>query len=129
MKLEEGMYCRYNGIISKISWISQQKNEGLDNITEALFHLENDKVLRYPDDNFEVSFNIIDLIKEGDYVNGLRVEKSRYGELYTGYVYCGGVIQRTEEAYAIFIEDMDIEDIEDIMTKECFENNCYKVGD
>jgi hypothetical protein len=73
------------------------------------------------------SHNIIDLIEVGDYVNGYQVEISRYNELYVGYVYCGGVSFRTTEAYATFIKDMEIEDIEGIVTREQFEKMEYKV--
>lgn len=87
----------------------------------------------YPDwnlydiDILKHSPNIIDLIEEGDYVNGYKVELSRYNELYISYVYCGGIGVRTTEAYATFIKDMKVEDIESIVTKEQFAEMEYKV--
>lgn len=75
------------------------------------------------------SSNIIDLIEVGDYVNGDKVEKNKYGELYTGYVYCGGEIGRTEESYTLFLKDMEEEDIESIVTQEQFEKMEYKIGE
>lgn len=77
----------------------------------------------------EPSFDITDLIKEGDYINGLRVEKNKYGELYIGYVYCGGDIGKTAECYVNFIKEMDKEYIYTIVTKEQFKNSCYKIGE
>lgn len=71
--------------------------------------------------------NLIDLIQCGDYVNGEQVCKSRYDELYTSYVYCGGIGVRTIEAYPTFIKDMKEEDIETIVTKEMMESISYKV--
>ena len=73
------------------------------------------------------SSNLIDLIQCGDYVNGEQVCKSRYDELYTSYVYCGGIGVRTIEAYPTFIKDMKEEDIETIVTKEMMESISYKV--
>lgn len=73
------------------------------------------------------SSNLIDLIQCGDYVNGEQVCKSRYDELYTSYVYCGGIGVRTTEAYTTFIKDMKEEDIETIVTKEMMESISYKV--
>ena len=75
MELKEGMYVRTDeGEISKIEWFTFQRWEGLDNTVEASFWLENKERLEYPRDNFKASNNIIDLIEEGDYVNGYYVE-------------------------------------------------------
>ena len=72
--------------------------------------------------------NIIDLIEVGDYVNGLRVEKNKYGELYTSYVYNGGDIGKQCEVYTTWLEEYkENEDwIETIVTKEQFEAMEYK---
>ena len=75
------------------------------------------------------SKNIIDLIEVGDYVNGELVCNSRYDELYTSYVYCGGIGVRTTEAYATFIKDMKEEDRESIVTKEQFKSIEYRLED
>lgn len=131
MKLEVGMYCRYNGRISKISWISQQKFKGLYNTIEATFHLENDRIIKYPNDNFKASHNIIDLIEVGDYVNGYKI---------IGFdeTYFNGTDRRKEpKKIEVIINNgkfeyenrIKKEDIKTILTKEQFENNCYKLGD
>lgn len=74
MKLKEGMYVRTEeGEISKIEWITFQQWEGLENTVKATFWLENNERLDYPIDNFKASFNLIDLVKKGDYVNGYPV--------------------------------------------------------
>lgn len=67
--------------------------------------------------------NIIDLIEVGDYVNGLRVEENKYGELYTSYVYYGGDIGKQCEVYTTWLEEYkENEDyIDSILTKEQFE--------
>jgi hypothetical protein len=75
--------------------------------------------------------NIIDLIQEGDYINGLRVESNKYGELYTSYVYYGGDIGKQCEVYTTWLKEYkENEDwIESIITKEQFESKQYKVGE
>lgn len=75
------------------------------------------------------SHNIIDLIEENDYINGLRVEKNKYGKLYTSYVYYGGDIGKQCEVYTTWLKDYKIEYIETIVTKEQFENMEYRLGD
>lgn len=47
----------------------------------------------------KASYNIIDILEENDYINGLRIEKNKYGELYTSYVYYGGDIGKQCEVY------------------------------
>ena len=78
-----------------------------------------------------VKENPIDLIQKGDYINGLRVEKNKYGELYTCYVYFGGDIGRQCELYDTWLkeykEDEDL--IDTIVTKEQFESMEYKIGE
>ena len=75
--------------------------------------------------------NIIDLIQVGDYINGLRVEKNKYGELYTSYVYYGGDIGKQSEVYTTWLEEYkENEDyIYSILTKEQFESMEYRIGE
>lgn len=62
------------------------------------------------------SKNIIDLIEEGDYVNGYIVER-----IYNKVVYCG-------EAEGQYMDIVSKEkDIETILTKELYQTNCYTV--
>ena len=123
MKLEVGMYCRYNGRISKISWISQQKFKGLDNTIEATFHLENDRIIKFPNDSFTASHNIIDLIKRNDIILG------RDGKIYQVWkIYKDYVFTYSKNKYGQTITLVDYQ-IDKILTRESFENNCYKLGD
>ena len=125
MKLEEGMYVRLNcnyelGIGKTIREIDE------DNFIKAKFK-----------DDFECSVpmymiskasnNIIDLIEEGDYINGsqvIRIEEHNE-ELYV-YVqeteYCNAC---DEEENIYYKEDT----IKSIVTKEQFESMEYKVGE
>lgn len=130
MELKVGMYIRYiptqGNYTQKISKITKKKNCMLD----MAYYLDNSEepVFRsHFDDIVGVSENIIDLIKENDYINGLRVEKNKYGELYTSYVYLGGDLGIQEEVYTTFLKDYDVEDIENILTHEQFESIKYEV--
>lgn len=75
--------------------------------------------------------NIIDLIEVGDYVNGKRVEKNKYGELYTSYVYYGGDIGKQCEVYTTWLEEYKENEhyIHSILTKEQFEQMEYRTGE
>lgn len=66
------------------------------------------------------SFDIIDLIEVGDYVNGYKVEKKAIGLIYVDYCWDCNL-------YTMVTKQM--EDIKSIVTKEQFESIKYKVGD
>lgn len=73
--------------------------------------------------------NIIDLIKEGDYVNGKLVIEHAYqkGKLFVTNLYIGGKGFTTCEDYSWELTKEDEDRIETIVTKEQFENMKYKV--
>lgn len=112
--IEVGEYVRTNkGRIGK-ALLREEAYKGCRYIGERL----EDTIIELDTyDNFRVNINsiknhsknIIDLIEEGDYVNGSRVD-----ELYDGYV---------------FVENSDyrVKEISSILTKELYEANCYKV--
>ena len=64
------------------------------------------------------SYNIIDLIEVGDYVNGLKVIDILENDIYISDYYA--------ESY---IGVVKVKDIKSIVTKEQFESMKYKVGD
>ena len=125
MELKPNMYVRIEKGIYKINYFINNNytqkftyidNKGVSNI------LENDEIIK-------VSHNIIDLIQAGDYVNGLRVEESKYGKLYTSYTYMGGDIGLQQETYTTFLKDYEEDDIYSIVTREQFESMSYKMGE
>ena len=67
-------------------------------------------------------------MEENDYVNGLRVEKNKYGELYTSYVYYGGDIGKQCEVYTTWLKELEEDMIYSIVTHEQMEQMAYKVG-
>ena len=112
MKIEEGMYVRTkNGIIFK--YYPCRNNEYDEEIN--IYSEWDDDGRNY--DCYTIanaSYNIIDLIEVGDYVNGLPVvhnAKNNGGNI---------VIVVNGDAY-------NEEEIKSILTKKQYENNCYKV--
>lgn len=103
MKLEVGLYVRTkDGIISKIISI-----KNLDERAYLLngFYLNKDVIKK-------ASYNIIDILEVGDYVNGFPVIHKE-----NDILKCGLLVQFKEN------------EIKSIVTKEQFESMSYKVGD
>lgn len=118
MKLEVGMYVRskVNGLIGKIANIEELVNE------KGVLYYELEKkgsgygFCSTEIDSVKASFNIIDLIEVGDYVNGCKVHKKGN---------CLTIILDNEENIGWINPD----DIKSIVTKEQFEQMSYKVGE
>lgn len=73
MKLEVGMYVRFNGIIRKIIDIDEDgyiefDEEFADHYGYAIFSEKKETFIKFYKP--KASFDIIDLIRPGDYVNG-----------------------------------------------------------
>ena len=118
MKLEikENMYIRTkDGIIAKVDYI--------DNDTiffdKELYRTYGDSIDFLEKDNLErivkASYNIIDILKKGDYVNGHRVEEIDFEneEIFTDSEYYCGVVEFCN--------------IKSVITHEQFEQMAYKV--
>ena len=110
MKLEIGMYARtINGKIWAIK--SQQAISG------------------HKKDIINASYNIIDLIEVGDYVNGERVKALK------GDIESHKINNEDDVIYTEYINDYDEwcgfeeDEIKSIVTKEQFESMEYKIGD
>ena len=72
------------------------------------------------------SKNIIDLLEEGDFVNGIMIEEfADYEEgIYLGVpIYTDALMNTIEE-----VRPLDSIEIKTILTKEQYMNNCYKVA-
>ena len=116
MELKEGMYVRYIPTLGeytqKISKITKTKNCLLDmaytlDDKEEVFSSHFDEVLK-------ASYNIIDLIEEGDYVNGGQVREKK-----EDYIRISGgnfMFQYLKE-----------NEIKSIVTKEQFESMKYSL--
>ena len=115
MKISKGMYIRFNGFISKIGHINTSKKGN----TYVQFKQPNGLLAHTRIENIDkVSFNIIDLIKVGDYVNGSYIydiveENKEIGQLKMLFTKEDGVLSTYE--------------INDIVTKEQFNSMKYVV--
>lgn len=117
MKLEVGMYVRTdNGIIGKIyeeiGDMFTYKDSNRDYITYDLLHSE----------IIKASYNIIDILEVGDYVNGQVVTQIIPNNRKTDpstMIYTG-----TNHVVGLYNED-----IEDVITKEQFEQMKYRIGE
>lgn len=125
MKLEVGMYVRTKeGHIDKIIKID---NKTLNGRTIQVKKGELDYCMGYEDftDLFnpshyeKASFNIIDLIEAGDYVNGSRVISIKTNENNIKWVYTNN-----ENAYGYKNDE-----IGNVVTKEQFESMEYRIGE
>lgn len=112
MKLKVGMYVKYTrGAIN--GYVPPRIAKIIDCSDKDLIKIDNGQVILKAD-ILKASYDIIDLIEVGDYVNGLPVvhnAKNNGGNI---------VIVVNGDAY-------NEEEIKSILTKEQYENNCYKV--
>ena len=115
MKLEVGMYVRTEkGMIAKI--ISKEDVSGSLHKEEIVFILDDGNRLALNSRKVtKLSHNIIDLIEEGDYVNG---------DLVTFISSNPKKNQRGNDSHSLFGK---YDDIKSIVTKEQFESMKYEV--
>lgn len=112
MNLETGMYVRFKTLSNEVK-ISQIKE-----IENKIYILDNEEATT---DKFIIgkpSFNIIDLIEVGDYVNGYYVE-----DVLKAFVNVA-VGSNYFQSPTIYEKD-----IKSVVTKEQFENMKYRIGD
>lgn len=83
---------------------------------EYLDYIEKEKIVKH-------SKNIIDLIEEGDYVNGREVKHIAMFEGFPDYP----KLIFVDEKHLVAGETAENKDIKTILTKEQYEQNCYKV--
>jgi hypothetical protein len=126
MKLEVGMYARYEGRIGKYKGYTGNDRGELYTYDFTTFEIDSDdeesEIVRLY--CLKVSFNLIDLIEVGDYVNGEKVQEDNFGNLITISSFASNGMFNTIESYGSKIKN---EDIEEILTHEQYEANCYKV--
>lgn len=121
MKLEVGMYVRTEkGIIDKIINVKEETEMNYivgNTISINTINVKTENGTTVPLST-KASYNIIDLIEVGDYVNGEKIEEIGNRKLYydccdtgykKGFIHC--------------------DEIETIVTKEQFESLMYKVGE
>lgn len=125
MKLEVGMYVRtksFKGFPSKIGKITKiEYNAGINNETYIALDNDEEKCRRWTEDWLigKPSFNPVDLIEVGDYVNGMYIAEIK--SLKNNTMIC--MVDSDYECTTTILN----EDIKSIVTKERFESMSYKV--
>ena len=128
MKLEAGMYVRTKSGIARIVEFRERENNLSCYYLDRNI-MEEDKCLSnciydykyYKEQILKVSYDIIDLIKPGDYVNGYKV--SFKDKDYKPFVQCDYPVQEgTTNHYRFYEEAIYL-----IVTKEQFESMKYIV--
>ena len=116
LELKENMYYRtYSGSINKITSIKDyNEREYLLNG----FYINKDTIKK-------VSYNIIDILEVGDYVNGYKVS-AIYNPNGDEIVNITVIMEYGYETINTYIDDYSINSI---VTKEQFEQMAYKVGE
>ncbi len=123
MDIKVGEYIRTRGIIGKLIRIEKDEVDislkwyvflGKDE-----FGIEKELYVNKPYIE-KHSKNIIDLIEVGDFVNGYRTMKIDYKEKYI-------IIQDIKETGESGIKILTENEIESILTKEQYKQNCYKL--
>ena len=112
MNREVGMYVRYKPLLSS-KYVKINKIKEIEEKENCLHIWLEDKDLITEKYLIKASYNIIDILEEGDYVNNERVE-----EIWKEIVLVG------QECRPISFNN-----IKSIVTKEQFESMSYKVGE
>ena len=120
MKLEIGQFARLKSGYSDELGIG--KIDFVANCGVATIDFKNKKFGVFTEDIIKASYNIIDLIEAGDYVNGYKVYSG--GKKHFDYILTWDDV----ESYYMRIPLFSV-DIKSIVTKEQFEQMLYKVGD
>nr|DAL31281.1 MAG TPA_asm: hypothetical protein [Caudoviricetes sp.] len=133
MKLEVGQFARLkSGYICKIININDFREPNMKYGVEANYL--KDVMFIGDDDIVKTSYNIIDVLEVGDYVNGYYVSKIWEKDEITHYLN-ETPIKRKEREIVIQapscggIEILKNEDIKSVITHEQMEQMAYKVGD
>ena len=119
MELKEGMYVRINNNVRKIC-IGIGKVVKILNDTVFVKISKFDSPISFKKDEIsDFKNNIIDLIEEGDYVNGVEVIGKEFDNFNKEYLQCG--------VGDYVICTFEVKDIKTILTKEQFESQKYIV--
>ena len=122
--LSAGMYIR-----TKDGYISQYKYYDTTNIGKLLCIPLSNGTFANIEDVVKTSYNIIDILKKGDYVNGSKViDISIIGKDKEKWVWVEQM-EDTDNKYGDDYVGYNNEQIKSIVTHEQMEQMAYKVGD
>ena len=123
MKLEVGMYCRYNNFQNKIKIA---KIKGIQKANEVFQY----DYINFDNDDGELeiniikaSYNIIDILEVGDYVNGQKV----YYDEELDFLYVQSFDANGEFYQESITKQSFIDNIKSVITHEQMEQMEYKI--
>lgn len=118
LELKENMYVR-----TKDGYISQYKYYDTTNMGKILCIPLSNRTFANTEDIIKASCNIIDLIQEGDYVNGYKVSLKGYD--YANFVQCDYPVETgTTNHYKFYKQE-----IKSVITHEQIEQMEYRIGE
>ena len=116
------MYVRFNyHRVTVPIQISKIKEKHYEDIERYYYYLTDNGLVISEAQILKASNNIIDILEEGDYVNGHRVDKVVIGPK------CSYVLLEEVGCYVDSQEDIADYEIKSIVTKEMFSQMQYKV--
>ena len=118
--LKIGEYTRINGKIGKVKDIVLNGN----NYEDSGIYLENEKFVLGKEEIYKLkaSYNIIDLIEEGDYVNGYKVL-----DILKGFKILVDKLELNTYDGNYYLKQFTNDEIKSIVTKEVFKANEYRM--
>lgn len=128
MKLEVGMYVRHKPLLSS-KYVKINKIKEIEEKENCLYIWLEDKDLITEKYLIKASYNIIDILEVGDYVNGSEVLdfENKYIKEKDTFVPIGVV---TENCYLEYTDSWIIEkNIKSVITHEQIEQMAYKAGE
>ena len=126
-KLEVGMYVRTKWGIAKIREVEVvEEILGREVQLITVYYVDScfqpiDETKCFKEDILKASYNIIELIEVGDYVNGVEVIGKEFDNFNKEYLQCG--------VGDYVICTFEVKDIKTILTKEQFNSMKYEVGE
>lgn len=121
MKLEVGMYVRHKPLLSS-KYVKINKIKEIEEKENCLYIWLEDKDLITEKYLIKASYNIIDILEVGDYVNGSKVVEVDFDAEEEKYIR----IDKAQDGLKTILRNNDIKSI---VTKKQFENMTYKVGE
>ena len=122
MKLKVGMYVKYTrGAIN--GYVPPRIAKITDCSDKDLIKIDNGQVILKAD-ILKASYNIIDLIEVGDYVNGYKVL-----EIVKGFKVLVDKLELNTSDGNYYLKSFSNNQIKIILTKEQYESNVYRIGD
>ena len=118
--LKIGEYTRINGKIGKVKDIVLNSN----NYEDSGIYLENEKFILGKEEIYKLksSYNIIDLIEVGDYVNGYKVL-----DILKGFKILVDKLELNTRDGNYYLKQFANNEIKSVVTEEVFKANEYRV--